>query len=452
MLQKLRLDNKGGAMRLILRSIVFEGFQSLTRKAEVHFSNSQTSIVFGSNGCGKTTFLKLIHAVLSKSSTALQKEQVSRVIIEYVDSDDVERIVKIKKISPPEELRAAGFAEEYDWSEFDASDLAASNSLSLGVERGVSTQVTPVEPSDIFRFLATHSEIELSRTSAQSISERLSSFLTRQNSLRTRQMRSRVRNSELQLESEHSFLQNIKIGSIEDLLLERYRLARNFASEKIQSALFDTLSLAIDSSASSHSVSMPNDLGAQIIAGKDRIIEALDDGNENNFKSRIINILLNIKSESDAFPVLENAILSQLIWNMLKELKVEKQLLNSINIFVEFFNRYLGDGKELEINSKGVYLNIGDAICSPDVLSSGERHLFTFLALVVIVARDRNFLIIDEPEISLNATWQRSLVEIFEELAPDTQIILASHSPILAKGRPWSLVELNPVEYGYAVE
>lgn len=189
-------------MRLILRSIVFEGFQSLTRKAEVHFSNSQTSIVFGSNGCGKTTFLKLIHAVLSKSSTALQKEQVSRVIIEYVDSDDVERIVKIKKISPPEELRAAGFAEEYDWSEFDASDLAASNSLSLGVERGVSTQVTPVEPSDIFRFLATHSEIELSRTSAQSISERLSSFLTRQNSLRTRQMRSRVRNSELQLESE----------------------------------------------------------------------------------------------------------------------------------------------------------------------------------------------------------------------------------------------------------
>jgi predicted ATPase len=131
---------------------------------------------------------------------------------------------------------------------------------------------------------------------------------------------------------------------------------------------------------------------------------------------------------------------------MIKELKMEKQLLNSINILIETFNYFLGEDKKIDINSHGVRLLIRDEPYGIDALSSGERHLFTFLALVVTDARDRDFLIIDEPEISLNATWQRSLVKLLEDLAPDTQIILASHSPIIAKGQPSSLVELNPSE------
>ena len=67
----------------------------------------------------------------------------------------------------------------------------------------------------------------------------------------------------------------------------------------------------------------------------------------------------------------------------------------------------------------------------------------TFLMLVLFEGQDRNFLIIDEPEISLNIKWQRELMSIFSTLLPKTQIIVASHSPALAKRNPNFLSELK---------
>jgi predicted ATPase len=65
-----------------------------------------------------------------------------------------------------------------------------------------------------------------------------------------------------------------------------------------------------------------------------------------------------------------------------------------------------------------------------------------FLSLVLFEGAGRNILIIDEPEISLNIAWQRELLTLFGNLIPDTQIIVASHSPALVKGNPSYLTEL----------
>jgi len=432
-------------MRPKLESIHFQGFQSPAIEAVVNFSGAQTSIIYGYNGSGKTTFLKLIHAILSKDETILIKECVKRIIITYVDSAAKTHLVII---APANDLiggQGINAVLSYDWSEFDASELASTRSLSMGVDRGTTIQAAAVESSDIYRFLIGHSDFNLPRSAAQTVSEQLASFLTRQATVRTRTIH-RGRKNELQLEREHSFLKSINTTNIELLLIERYRIARAYASEQIQNALFDTLAVAIDSGSSTPtSLQLPDDLGEQISAGKERIIEALHDGPENNFKNRIIGILEEME-EGAPLAAPSNPILAQLIWNMIKELKVEKQLLNSINMFVETFTYFLGDGKKLEIDNNGINLVVRKERLGIDSLSSGERHLFTFLALVVIDARDRDFLIIDEPEISLNANWQRSLVKLLEDLAPETQVILASHSPILAKGQPSSLVELKPTE------
>ncbi len=88
-------------------------------------------------------------------------------------------------------------------------------------------------------------------------------------------------------------------------------------------------------------------------------------------------------------------------------------------------------------------MDINSARHSVNELSSGERHILTFLTLVLFEGQDRNFLIIDEPEISLNIKWQRELMSIFSTLLPKTQIIVASHSPALAKRNPNFLSELK---------
>lgn len=421
-----------------LKSIIFYGFKALDRIAEVQFSSSQTSIIFGGNGSGKTTFLKLISAVLSKNEVELTKNKVVQVLITYESGGDIS-LVSVPSVQNIGDDALTKW--RYDWGEFDESELSSLRSLSLGVDRGVALQ-TEVHPGDIYRFLMDRVKLEISRQRLTGIAEELADFLKLQSTVRRR---NRVRRSELQLERDHALLNTINTSHIEDLLVERYDAAKDYASQQIQSALFETLAVAIDTDANQRNVTQfPSDLGEQIVAGKNRIIEALQEGGENNFKSRIIQALEGISSSKDVAPIIENTILSQLIWNMIKELKVEKQLLYSINVLVDTLNYFLGEGKEIVITGHGVKVECEGEVFSIDSLSSGERQLFTFLSLVVIDGRDRDILIIDEPEISLNATWQRKIVKLLEELAPSTQIILASHSPIVAKGQPSSLVELKP--------
>lgn len=434
-------------MRIVLLSVAFDGFQSADRRAEINFSGQQTSIIFGSNGCGKTTFLKLLHALLGKDDSALEKSNVWKATIIYrvQDEDDPKTIVVARVFKADAlEVQSSGF----DWAAFEESPLNFTRSLSLGVERGVSTQALSVEAIDIGRFLSAHTDgLNLKRSELNDLSTRLAIFLNRQGSMRSKQYMWRVRgkNNDLQLEQEHSLLQNINISNIESLLVERYRIARSYASEKIQNALFDTLALAIDATPlADNAQTMPDDLGDQILASKERILEALNDGPENNFKQRVISILSSTETLEDIKQITNNSMLCLLIWNMIKELKLEKQMLNSINTFTDTFNSFLSEGKELVVTHERVYIRVRGDKCEVDTLSSGERHLFTFLALVVIAANQRNFLIIDEPEISLNPHWQRNLISLLEGLAPETQIILASHSPMLARNRPDMLVELKP--------
>jgi ABC-type cobalamin/Fe3+-siderophores transport system ATPase subunit len=432
-------------MKVSLKSLKFTGFQSKNVTASIVFAEGHTSIIYGHNGSGKTTFLKLIHAVLAKNDTALAKENVQRVEIAFVNSDGVHCSVVVG----PEEDLAGGqginTALRYSWAEFDESDLASTKSLSLGIDRGTSIKAAEVEVSDIYNYVSSSKLLRSSRVEAIEFSENLALHINRHSSARARLRRGKM--DELNLSRDHAFLHAVNMSHVENLLIEKYNLARAYASEQIQKALFDTLALVIEpSNIDEAEATIPADLGPQIAKEKERIIEALNEGADNNFKDRIVSILQGMHSDDQCYPFQDNKILTQLFWNVLKELKLEKQLLDSINTFVDTFNDFLGPRKSLDITKNGIALTVRGQSHGVDALSSGERHLFTFLALVVTDARDRDFLIIDEPEISLNANWQRVLVKVLQGLAPETQIILASHSPILAKGQPASLVELSPVE------
>ena len=261
-------------------------------------------------------------------------------------------------------------------------------------------------------------------------------------------MRTRKKSS-LSLDNNHSFLENIKMENIEEVLLNQYRQARNVATEQIQIALFDTLSFIFDSTKVNDILSvekfeLDDDFINSLYSSKNRLIEALDDGyDDNHFRIQMIDLLTRINSKNDIRYLVNTKLLYNLIDNMIEELELEKLLLNSINTFVEQFNKFLDDSKKLVITYDEIFVLIDDDKYSIDVLSSGERHIFTFLSLIIIDGRHRNFIFIDEPEISLNMKWQRILMRLLSELAPRTQIIVASHSPMISKNMNDSLVALN---------
>ncbi|UZR95309.1 AAA family ATPase [Chondrinema litorale] len=65
-------------------------------------------------------------------------------------------------------------------------------------------------------------------------------------------------------------------------------------------------------------------------------------------------------------------------------------------------------------------------------LSSGEQQILILFSYIAFNNSDGKIFIIDEPELSLHIKWQEDFLEKLDTITPNnTQIILATHSPIL---------------------
>ena len=97
-------------------------------------------------------------------------------------------------------------------------------------------------------------------------------------------------------------------------------------------------------------------------------------------------------------------------------------------------NYFLQDtGKSIEIDSIGT-LKIkkpnGDK-ANIEALSSGERQLIVMFSHLIFKneSNPSGVFIIDEPELSLHIDWQKDFIKYAIEANPNTQLILATHSP-----------------------
>ncbi|WP_185842757.1 AAA family ATPase, partial [Vibrio cholerae] len=172
------------------------------------------------------------------------------------------------------------------------------------------------------------------------------------------------------------------------------------------------------------------------------IIEALDDNLENSFKDTIVDKLKNIKSIEQIKNLKENPLLMKLLVKMSRQLKDSEEDLSAVNIVIDRFNKFTSDDKELDFTKNQIMVKVKGGEHSISELSSGERHILTLFTLLLDQGRNRDFIIIDEPEISLNSKWQEALLPTLTELLPNSQIIVASHSPIIVQSID-SLAELE---------
>lgn len=81
-----------------------------------------------------------------------------------------------------------------------------------------------------------------------------------------------------------------------------------------------------------------------------------------------------------------------------------------------------------------------------DGLSSGQKEIISTLFLIWRhTRRTPGIVLIDEPELHLNAEWHRSFIDSLEELAPENQYIIATHSEdVFASVEEGSRLLLSP--------
>ena len=81
-------------------------------------------------------------------------------------------------------------------------------------------------------------------------------------------------------------------------------------------------------------------------------------------------------------------------------------------------------GVELRVSPKG-----GESSFPFDGLSSGQKEVISTLFLIWKYTRKQpGIVLIDEPELHLNAEWHRGFIRQLAQLQPNNQYIIATHS------------------------
>ena len=119
----------------------------------------------------------------------------------------------------------------------------------------------------------------------------------------------------------------------------------------------------------------------------------------------------------------------------IEEAKIQQQRI--LDFFSTIDNFFAKTKKRIEFTEDKniVFLN-DDRQLKTNQLSSGEKQLLVILFQVYLQEEQPFMLLLDEPEISLHLNWQFKLIETIQELNPNCQLIIATHSPAIF-GEDW---------------
>ena len=148
------------------------------------------------------------------------------------------------------------------------------------------------------------------------------------------------------------------------------------------------------------------------------------------FDSTTIKNTIKLSNDERLLQSLQNIIIPYLESINVKLEALEK-LKNTLYLFIESINKYFSNKIISFTLNKGFTLKqVGGDVIDFDLLSSGEKQLLLLFINTITSAEVATVFIIDEPEISLNIKWQRNLIDTLLEFSEekDVQFILATHS------------------------
>lgn len=86
-------------------------------------------------------------------------------------------------------------------------------------------------------------------------------------------------------------------------------------------------------------------------------------------------------------------------------------------------------GKRIEIEGNKFNVISGEETIPISALSSGEKQILLILLRVFLLDGDESYVLLDEPENSLDISWQFELINMLVRLNPNAQYFITTHSP-----------------------
>jgi len=136
---------------------------------------------------------------------------------------------------------------------------------------------------------------------------------------------------------------------------------------------------------------------------------------------------------------LNQNVMPSIIWRILKphvdgitaQLDALQNFKDLLTKFVENINQRFFDDKQIQLHvQEGLKIIATDSTLDPKKLSSGEKQLLLLFCNTLMAREKATIFIIDEPEISLNIKWQRQLIRTLLSLTKNSQVqfLFATHS------------------------
>lgn len=462
-----------------LISIDIKGFKDPSYEKNLKFSTEPISVVFGDNGSGKTTLLKILFAVLSKNEQILLSENVNHIDIKYKKAEELKNVV----IERTEE-------DKINWS--DNLDIYNTSSILFGVHRGVIPDRNDVGRFDKKRLIMlveelyetirnpryrTRTELDirfkdrieyllhkLSKTPSKNeiteILHLLDDINHRSDVRRYPEINERLNMIKKELEyyafnktyqnEKSSFLKRldsqahlstdfVKIKDIQNAIVNQFNKGQSIVSDKIKNAFFETIEKAVEIDETKEDFHLPDDFEKRIQENKEFILKAIP--KENSSLTKRIKKYLETGDNSLTD---KSKIFRAMLLNIIESAEEENPTLEAITKLIEIFNEHLYNNKKLIVDHEKAFIQLSNnKFHELSELSSGERNLLSILTLFLIIGNDRNFLMIDEPEISFNIKWQRDFLPLLSRINSKAQIIVASHSPSISHNNSNYLVKLK---------
>ncbi|MEY4936569.1 MAG: hypothetical protein RIS64_2928, partial [Bacteroidota bacterium] len=356
-----------------LEKIHIKGFKDPNRIVELEFSKEPITIVFGENGSGKTTLLKIIQAFLKNDVAVLIKENVQEIKVTYSNQAHIYKIkLKVDIIGNKTVINQLD----------DFSFLhATTTSVMFGVNRGT------IE-SNAFLMEAMHKALLEIRNTEKKLSTK--SRINIDSMIRVTDIDTGKKLERLEYQLVHHYsIDNLKIEDVSKYLSECYDDGQNALAKKIRDAFFHTIDNAMEIVTNPELFDFPEGFWTKFEQQKS-LFQLVVNDLENSNTQRLLKSFIQIENPKTAIEVkpYNNNIFKSLILNLLAKSEEENIALKAVNALVLHFNKRLARGKQLVVNSEKTYIQLPEGGQHElSELSSGERHLLSFLALFLIIAR-----------------------------------------------------------------
>ena len=383
--------------------------------------DEEVNILIGKNGSGKTTFMNLLHAVLTIDIDKLAEITFSNVIIK-LNNKNRRKTVKITKI------------EDFHSAPIVKYQISNRNSIELPIITNDSLRMYP--PS--LRRKMKDSYDQLKNEFQEFIS--VSSLSVYRNNYEYD-----FDHREYRDKRDRYFFSPVD-ERLNNLLekLTRYQLRLSSQAREISAQLQKDvlLSLLDKDQKQSWSIDFINKFDSNkqkenLSSAYSRLglvskeVETKITNHINSMeklKEQINNKMVDIEKIDFYALHVQNRIERIIELSLLAEKNI-KEIFEQLNLYLSELQRFMdknfifSKSGDLEIDGKGYPI---------DKLSSGEKQLLILLTEALLQNKESFIFLADEPELSLHIEWQREILPAVRRINPNAQVIVATHSPEIA--------------------